>query len=475
MLAANGLDKLARFFRNSPDMKPRTPPVLITIALACFALVQNTQAVSPPPDGGYPGANTAEGQNALLSLSSGTYNTAVGFSSLKSNTIGNLNTAIGVNALSFNTIGYSNTANGVNALYSNTTGIENTASGAYALFRNTGADNTATGAYALFNATGGLNTATGAFALFNNTTGGFNTATGYTALANNTTGDDNTATGAQALAHNVTGSLNTAVGFFALWGNVSGHRNTAIGYTALESGHGSDNTAVGAYALSSNGDGNTAVGSGALIGNLTGSLNTALGQNAGQGLVNGNESNNIDIGANVYGVTGESNTIRIGNGNITGTYISGISGQTATGGAAIFVNANGKLGTMTSSKRFKDEIKPMDKASEVLLALKPVTFRYKKEIDPTRTSQFGLVAEDVEKVNPDLIVRDTEGKPYTVRYEAVNAMLLNEFLKEHRKTEKLEATVASLIATVKEQAAQIQKVSAQLEASRPAPRVVNNP
>ena len=440
-------------------MKPRTPPVLITIALACFALVQNTQAVSPPPDGGYPGANTAEGQNALLSLSSGTYNTAVGFSSLKSNTIGNLNTAIGVNALSFNTIGYSNTANGVNALYSNTTGIENTASGAYALFRNTGADNTATGAYALFN----------------NTTGGFNTATGYTALANNTTGDDNTATGAQALAHNVTGSLNTAVGFFALWGNVSGHRNTAIGYTALESGHGSDNTAVGAYALSSNGDGNTAVGSGALIGNLTGSLNTALGQNAGQGLVNGNESNNIDIGANVYGVTGESNTIRIGNGNITGTYISGISGQTATGGAAIFVNANGKLGTMTSSKRFKDEIKPMDKASEVLLALKPVTFRYKKEIDPTRTSQFGLVAEDVEKVNPDLIVRDTEGKPYTVRYEAVNAMLLNEFLKEHRKTEKLEATVASLIATVKEQAAQIQKVSAQLEASRPAPRVVNNP
>ena len=456
-------------------MKPRTPPVLITIALACFALVQNTQAVSPPPDGGYPGANTAEGQNALLSLSSGTYNTAVGFSSLKSNTIGNLNTAIGVNALSFNTIGYSNTANGVNALYSNTTGIENTASGAYALFRNTGADNTATGAYALFNATGGLNTATGAFALFNNTTGGFNTATGYTALANNTTGDDNTATGAQALAHNVTGSLNTAVGFFALWGNVSGHRNTAIGYTALESGHGSDNTAVGAYALSSNGDGNTAVGSGALIGNLTGSLNTALGQNAGQGLVNGNESNNIDIGANVYGVTGESNTIRIGNGNITGTYISGISGQTATGGAAIFVNANGKLGTMTSSKRFKDEIKPMDKASEVLLALKPVTFRYKKEIDPTRTSQFGLVAEDVEKVNPDLIVRDTEGKPNTVRYEAVNAMLLNEFLKEHKKTEKLEATVASLIATVKEQAAQIQKVSAQLEASRPAPRVVNNP
>ena len=463
-------------------MKPRTPPVLITIALACFALAQNTQAVSPPPDGGYPGANTAEGQNALLSLSSGTYNTAVGFSSLKSNTIGNLNTAIGVNALSFNTIGYSNTANGVNALYSNTTGIENTASGAYALFRNTGADNTATGAYALFNATGGLNTATGAYALFNNTTGGFNTATGYTALANNTTGDDNTATGAQALAHNVTGSLNTAVGFFALWGNVSGHRNTAIGYTALESGHGSDNTAVGAYALSSNGDGNTAVGSGALIGNLTGSLNTALGQNAGQGLVDGNESNNIDIGANVEGVAGESNTIRLGNTDITDTFISGISGTTVASGAAVLVDSNGHLGTVTSSKRFKEEIRPMNKTSEAIFSLEPVTFRYKKEIDPAGTSQFGLVAEDVEKINPDLVVRDKQGKTYSVRYEAVNAMLLNEFLKEHRKNEEQQATIAqlksgmeALTATVKEQAAQIQKVSAQLEASKPAPQVVNNP
>jgi methyl-accepting chemotaxis protein len=159
-----------------------------------------------------------------------------------------------------------------------------------------------------------------------------------------------------------------------------------------------------------------------------------------------------------------------------------IFGATSTGGTAVFINASGQLGTLTSSKRFKEEIKAMDKASEALLALKPVTFRYKKEIDPTRTSQFGLVAEDVEKVNPDLIVRDTEGKPYTVRYEAVNAMLLNEFLKEHRKNEEQQATIAqlksgmeALTATVKEQAAQIQKVSAQLEASKPAPQVVNNP
>ena len=141
----------------------------------------------------------------------------------------------------------------------------------------------------------------------------------------------------------------------------------------------------------------------------------------------------------------------------------------------VFINGAGQLGTTTSSERFKDAIKPMDKASEVILALKPVTFHYKKELDPESIPQFGLVAEQVEKVNPDLVVRDGDGKPYTVRYEAVNAMLLNEFLKEHRKVEKLEATVEGLAATVKEQAAQIQKVSAQLETSKPAPQVVKNP
>jgi len=457
-------------------MKTSIPLVLIIFALVCFALVQNTQAVSPPPDGGYPGGNTAEGQNALLNLSSGSYNTAVGFLSLKSNTIGNLNTAIGVNALSFNTTGVNNTANGVNALYSNTTGRENTASGIYALFRNTGDDNTANGTFALCNNTSGaLNTATGAFALFNNTTGNFNTATGETALANNTTGDDNTANGADALANNVTGSLNTAVGFFALWGNVRGARNTAIGYTALESNGSSDNTAVGAYALGSNsGNGNTAVGSGTLIINQSGSLNTALGQNAGSQLFEG-ESNNIDIGANVGGVGGESNTIRIGNTDITDTFISGISGTTVASGAAVLVDSNGHLGTVTSSKRFKEGIRPMNKTSEAIFSLEPVTFRYKKEIDPAGTSQFGLVAEDVEKINPDLVVRDKEGKTYSVRYEAVNAMLLNEFLKEHRKNEEQEATIARQQKQIDALTTGLQKVSAQLEGSKPAPQVVNNP
>jgi hypothetical protein len=133
----------------------------------------------------------------------------------------------------------------------------------------------------------------------------------------------------------------------------------------------------------------------------------------------------------------------------------------------VYVDIDGKLGTATSSARFKDQIKPMDKASEAILALKPVTFRYKKEIDSKGIPQFGLVTEEVEKVNSDLVLRDKEGKPYTVRYDAVNAMLFNEFLKEHRKVEQLEAAVATLVTTVKEQAAQIQKVSAQVEMRQP--------
>jgi hypothetical protein len=190
-------------------------------------------------------------------------------------------------------------------------------------------------------------------------------------------------------------------------------------------------------------------------------------------------SNNIDIGN--LGVAGEANTIRIGTqGTQRKAFIGGIS-ATAVSGTAVMISSSGQLGVAPSSVRFKEEIKPMDEASESILALKPVTFRYNKEIDPHCTPQFGLVAEDVEKVNPGLVVRDTDGKPYTVRYDAVNAMLLNEFLKEHtafveeqHKVEKLEATVASLAATVKEQAAQIQRVSAQLEASKPAPQTAQN-
>jgi len=437
------------------ELKTTTPLFLIVLLLACFAPLKRGQAVVPPPDGGYPGANTAEGDNALLNLTSGTFNTAVGFASLGSNIGGDLNTAIGAAALGFNTADR-NPAIGAAALYSNTTGSFNTATGFLALTNNTnGGGNTANGTNALaFNITGSDNTATGNGALFNNNASG------------------NTANGANALLSNTTGSNNTAMGEDALFTNISGNFNTAIGINALRLGTGSANTALGDNALlsSSTGDFNTAVGSSALARNTTGTQNTALGLFAGRALTTGD--NNIDIGAGVEGVAGESNTIRIGNGRNTATFIRGISGATVPGGAAVFVNSSGHLGTLTSSARFKDEIKPMGNASEAILALRPVSFRYKKEIDPQCIPQFGLVAEEVEKVNPDLVIREADGKPQTVRYEQVNAMLLNEFLKEHRRVEKLEATVAQqhkdFESAVAELKGQIQKVSAQLAAASPS-------
>ena len=470
-------------------------PLLIGLALACFGLLPQTQAVSPAPDGGYPGGNTGEGQNALFSLTTGGYNTGNGWNSLHALSSGSFNTGIGAATLFANTAS-SNTATGAAALFSNTTGVSNTANGAFALLSNTiGHDNTAIGLGALqSNTIGNYNTATGFGALTLNTTGINNAATGVDALHNNT-GDNNTATGSEALNNNTTGHDNTASGFGALFFNITGINNTAVGSSALGSNVADYNTAVGSLVLNSNttGTDNTGVGFSAL-GMNTGSENTALGAGAGFHLTTGD--NNIDIGYNVEGVAGESNTIRIGSTDITTTVIRGISGQTIASGATVLVASNGQLGTMTSSERFKQGIKPMDSASEALLALTPVTFRYKKEIDPAGTSQFGLVAEEVEKVNPELVVRDEDGKPYTVRYDAVNAMLLNEFLKEHKKVEEQQATmtqlkkdfsatIAQLTARLDEQAAQIQKVSAQLaaaspsggglEASKPARQVVNNP
>jgi trimeric autotransporter adhesin len=305
---------------------------LFLIAVAYFAPSPGSRAVSPPPDGGYPTFNTAEGEDALFSRISGDANTAIGF----------------------------------HALYSTTTGFSNTATGTGALENNT---------------TGAANMATGAGALSNNTTGGENTAAGTDALKNNTMGGGNTATGADALVSNTTGNFNIADGFFALSNNFTGSNNIAIGHNALSS-------------------------------------NTA-----------------------------------------------GISGVPIAGGVGVVIDNNGQLGTISSSERFKDAIKPMGKVSEAILALKPVIFRYKKELDPDRTPQFGLVAEEVEKVNPDLVVRDEEGRPYSVRYDQVNAMLLNEFLKEHRTVQELKKEIAALTATV-------QKVSAQVEMSRPAPQTV---
>jgi hypothetical protein len=268
----------------------------------------------------------------------------------------------------------------------------------------------------------------------------------------------NTAEGTQALFSNTTGNANTAIGVGALYKNITGTGNTATGMAAL----GSNTT----------GFANTAIGAKALL-NATGNYNVALGDSAGEFLSTGD--NNIDIGYNVFGVKGESNTIRIGNTDIIAIYIRGISGQTVLGGVPVFVDSSGKLGTMTASTRFSDQIKPMDKASEAILTLKPVTFRYKQEIDPKRIQQFGLIAEEVEKVDPDLVGRDEKGKVCSVRYDAVNAMLLNEFLKEHGKVEKLETSVARQQKQIETLTAGLQKVSAQPEASKPAPQVVNNP
>jgi hypothetical protein len=310
--------------------------LLIPFVFVCFGLSPAVRAVVPAPDGGYPGFNTAEGTNALFSLTSGVGNNAIGFHALR-----------------------------------------------------------------------------------DNTTGTHNTADGFAALSRTTTGQHNTATGDEALGSNTTGSFNTA---------------------------------DGAHSLENN----------------TGTGNTALGFGAGANVTTAN--NVICLGAGVLGAN-ESNSCFIGN----------VFNRTSPGGTAVFVDSSGKLGTITSSRRFKEEIEPMAQASEGLFALKPVTFRYKKGIDPQRIPQFGLVAEDVEAVNPDLVVRDEEGKVNTVRYDAVNAMLLNEFLKEHRKVEELSSIVAeqrkevnALAAAVKEQAAQVQKVSAQVELSKVEPQMVVN-
>src|SRR6266581_3912003 len=259
----------------------------------------------------------------------------------------------------------------------------------------------------------------------------FDTAVGHGAMEFTTSGSQNTATGYLALRNNVTGAGNTATGFRALE-NTQSRYNTGTGWKALHnnaSGH--ENTADGADALLNNQTGsiNTANGSAALHNNTTGNKNIALGITAGQNLTTGD--NNIDIGNG--GVAAEANTIRIGDTAHTRTFIAGISGANIGKGVVVEVDASGQLGARASSRRFKQEIKPMDKASEAILALKTVTFRYKKELDPEGTPQFGLVAEEVEKVNSNLVERDAKGNIYTVRYEAVNAMLLNEFLKEHRK------------------------------------------
>jgi len=404
---------------------------VLLFLLVCLAISRIAEAVVPPPDGGYPGFNTAEGTNSLHSLTTGVGNAAVGWYSLFSNTDGSFNTAVGAATLLLN-VGNQNTGEGT----------QNTAIGTAAL---------------LFNSTGQQNTATGGFALEANSIGSVNSAFGFGALQNNTEASDNTAMGAFALTANTMGNFNTASGASALQANTIGLFNTACGF-------------------------------GALSGNTNGSGNTALGKYAGFSTTG---DANVCVGADVLGVGGESSTTRIRN----------IGSTPILGGTTVVVESLGgfgdaRLGYTSSSRRYKQEINPMENASERLFALKPVTFRAKGDTDGfARVKHYGLIAEQVATVDPDLVVFNPEGKPETLRFDSINAMLLNEFLKEHKRVEEQEATItqlkkdfgatiAQLTSRLDEQAFQIQKVSAQIAAASPsdggfqenefAPQAVNN-
>jgi trimeric autotransporter adhesin len=418
---------------------------IVAVALCWFALSPALKA-GCPSIGGCGNANTAVGDDALFNVSSGVWNVGVGFQALSLNTTGNQNTGIGYQAL-----------------FSNLSGDHSTAIGGLALSLNT---------------TGSDNVGVGFQTLSLNTTGNRNTGMGYRTLAFNSTNSDNTAIGWNALFNNRNIDGNTAVGSSALFTAVNSPENVAVGFNALQATSGTNgfNVAVGFQALDevTTGGQNTAVGDNALGSIITGTVNTALGDLAGVGHT-GSDSGNIDIGAFEEGVPGESFITRIG--NITGTPFT-------TGGFFLY-EVNGAIGVFTSSRKFKDDIKPIDKASETIYSLDPVTFRAKPGADPSRPRGYGLIAEDVEKVNPDLVSHG-QNDILTVRYESINAMLLNEFLKEHKKVEKQQASISDLKSTValqqremqvltaqlKEQAAQIQKVSAQLQTTKPALRAV---
>ncbi len=353
----------------------------------------------------------------------------------------NFTTAEGCDALKLLTAGAGNTGLGWRSLFSNGTGNFNTGVGAGALVLNNADSNTAVGAAALLlNTSGTQNTAVGTAALVFNDTGGLNTAVGYQALLDNVSGLENTAMGDQALLHNAGGNFNVAVGGAALITNTAGNDNTAVGSGALN--------------------------------DTTGSDNTALGFQAGILATGGN--GNVYIGAGMSGVAGESNQTYIR--NINTTSVSGAGTDTVT------VNlSTGLLGHVTSSRRYKEDIKPMDNASQALFALKPVTFRYKKEIDHSQILDYGLIAEQVAQVDSNLAIRDKNGQIESVRYSAVNAMLLNEFLKEHeafaeeqRKVQRLEAALDVVNRRLKEQEARIEKVSAQIEIAKPDAQMVSN-
>jgi hypothetical protein len=437
--------------------KRNTILVAILSALACFAFLPKTQAVEPAtPDPGAVGGtlNTADGTNALVHVTTGTANAAFGWFSLLSNTDGNFNTAVGAGTLVLN-VGDPGAGDGV----------ENTAVGTAAL---------------LFNTTGSDNNAVGVIALENNDSGRFNNAFGHGALTTNVDGSQNNAVGDLALTSNTSGAGNTAVGDDALFDCVDGDSNVAIGDEAGNNIVGDHNICIGANTTGTANDNNT----------------IRIGDNlpsGGIGVLDGGPLANfvlIGNGLNTQGISvgtliGFGN-VSIGNGLQTTTgastcNIGGIFNQTPPAGShTVTVGPNNQLADATlSSRRFKKDIAPIDKISEGILALRPVTFHWKT--DNTNEPEFGLVAEDVAEVNLDWITRNPQGEISGVRYETIPILLLNEFLKEHKKVEEQQANIAELKSTVgvltaqlKEQAAQIQKVSAQLEVNKPAPQVVAN-
>ena len=381
-------------------MKTATLQIVIVIVIVCLGPFQTVHAVNPPPDGGYPNYTTAEGQNALNSLTTGAANSGLGWYALFTDSSGNYNTAEGAGALALNNADF----------------------------------NTAIGAAALLLNNGNSNTALGAGALLNNTNGYGNIAVGVEALFNHQGGPYNNAFGADALWSDQGGQSNNAFGYRALYFNVNGINNTAMGESALY--------------LS------------------TGNYNTAIGFGAGQNLATG--TGNVYIGPDMWGISNETNH----------TYIRNINTTNVSGGGADYVTVDlttGLVGHLTSSRRYKEEISPMEKASEALYRLKPVSYHYKKEIDPSQSPAFGLIAEDVAEVNPNLVARNSQGQPESVHYEMVNAMLLNEFLKEHKKVQELEANAVRQQKEIDALTAGLQKVSAQLELNKSAPQtVVNN-
>jgi hypothetical protein len=443
------------------------------IGASLLAGAQFAHAAQPPDSVTSDGnGNTAAGSFDLYTLTNGANDSAFGYAALYLNTTGSRDTALGNSALFSNTTGSENSAVGFNALGSNSTGSSNTAAGDAALYSNTsGSGNTASGESALFaNTTGSSNTAIGDGALNSNTSASYNTAVGAVALFENTTGTSNTALGYDALGANTTGVGNTAAGLYALPSNSTGANNTAFGaYTLYLNTTGKGNAAQGVNALYNNTSGvrNLGIGSNALYSNTTGSYNVALGFDAGYNQTTGTD----DIYIAHQGVAGESQTLRLGTQGSSGVegsgilsaYIAGVASSQVTG-SAVYVTAAGQLGVLASSERFKTEVKTMEESSEKLAELRPVTFKLKT--DPEGTLQYGLIAEEVAKVYPELVVHGADGKINGVRYEELAPMLLNAVQKALRTQTRQADRIAAQNRTIETLSGELRDMQRELRELR---------